>query len=111
MLSNYFKIAFRSLFKSKTYSFINILGLSVGISVSLIIFLYVLHEYSYDKFHTNANNIYRLLCKINYGRQEIQTTAMSVPFGPILKDNNPDVQNYVRVRDAQRALIQSDENH
>jgi putative ABC transport system permease protein len=111
MLTNYIKIALRSLIKNRVYSLINILGLSVGISISLIIFLYVSHEYSYDKFHANTNNVYRLLCKINYGGQEIQTTAMSVPFGPILKDNNPDVENYVRVRDAQRALIQSDENH
>lgn len=111
MLKSYLKIAFRSLIKNRTYSLVNILGLSVGISVSLIIFLYVSHEYSYDRFHTNANNVYRLLCKINYGGQEIQTTAMSVPFGPILKDNNPDVENYVRVLNAERALIQSDENH
>ena len=111
MLRNYLKIAFRSLIKNRTYSLINILGLSVGISVSLIIFLYVSHEYSYDRFHANANNVYRLLCKINYGGQEIQTTAMSVPFGPILKDNNPDVENYVRVLNAERVLIQSDENH
>lgn len=111
MLKSYFKIALRSLVKNRVYSLINILGLSVGISVSLIIFLYVSHEYSYDRFHTNANHVYRLLCKINYGGQEIQTTAMSVPFGPILKDNNPDIVNYVRVRNAERALIQSDENH
>lgn len=110
MLRNYFKIAIRSLLKNTTYSFINIAGLSVGI-VSLIIFLYVAHEYSYDKFHTKADNIYRVLCKINYGGQEIQTTAMSVPFGPILKENSADVKNYVRVRNSERVLIQSDENH
>jgi putative ABC transport system permease protein len=111
MLKNYFKIAVRSMIKNTTYSFINVVGLSVGIAVSLIIFLYVAHEYSYDKFHTKADNIYRVLCKINYGGQEIQTTAMSVPFGPILKENNASVQNYVRVRNAERVLIQSDENH
>jgi putative ABC transport system permease protein len=111
MLRNYFKIAIRSLIKNKTYSFINIVGLSVGIAVSLIIFLYVVHEFSYDKFHTKADKIYRLKCKINYGGQEINTTAMSSQFGPILKDNNPDVENYVRVRSPGRVLIQSDENH
>lgn len=111
MIRNYLTIAIRSLIKNKTYSFINILGLSVGIAVSLIIFLYVVHEYSYDRFHAKANNIYRVLCKIHYGGQEIQTTAMSVPFGPILKENSAEVQNYVRVRNAERVLIQSDENH
>lgn len=111
MLRNYFKIAVRSLVKHTTYSFINIAGLSVGIAVSLIIFMYVAHEYSYDKFHAKADNIYRVLCKINYGGQEIQTTAMSVQFGPILKENNASIQNYVRVCNAERVLIQSDENH
>ncbi len=111
MLHNYFKIAIRSMIKNTTYSFINVVGLSVGIAVSLIIFLYVAHEYSYYKFHTKADNIYRVLCKINYGGQSIQTTAMSVPFGPILKENNASVQNYVRIRNAERVLIQSDENH
>jgi putative ABC transport system permease protein len=111
MLKNYFKIAFRSLIKNKTYSFINIVGLSVGIAVSLIIFLYVVHEYSYDKFHAKGDNIYRILCKINYGGQEIQTTAMSSQFGPILKENNADVENYVRVHGVGRRLIKSDDNH
>jgi putative ABC transport system permease protein len=111
MLKNYFKIAFRSLIKNKTHSFINIVGLSIGIAVSMIIFLYVVHEFSYDKFHTKADQIYRIICKINYGGQEIQTTAMSAQFGPVLKENNADVENYVRVRDARRSLIQSDENH
>lgn len=111
MLRNYLKIAFRSLIKNKTYSFINIIGLSVGIAVSLIIFLYVVHEYSYDKFHTKGDKIYRILCKINYGGQEIQTTAMSAQFGPILKENNADVENYVRVYGVGRSLMKSDENH
>ena len=75
MLKSYLKIALRSLIKNKTYSFINIIGLSVGVAVSLIIFLYVVHEYSYDKFHAKGDNIYRILCKINYGGQEIQTTV------------------------------------
>jgi putative ABC transport system permease protein len=79
--------------------------------VSLIIFLYVVHEFSYDKFHAKANNIYRLTCKINYGGQEINTTSMSSQFGPILKDNNPDVENYVRVRNPGPVLIQSDAKH
>lgn len=111
MLRNYFKIALRSLIKNETYSFINIVGLSVGMAVSLIIFLYVVHEFSYDKFHAKADNIYRLTCKINYGEQEIYTTSMSSQFGPILKENNLNVENYVRVRNPGRVLIQSNEGH
>jgi putative ABC transport system permease protein len=111
MIKSYVKIAFRSLIKNKTHSFINIVGLSIGIAVSMIIFLYVVHEFSYDKFHTKADNIYRIICKINYGGQEIQTTSLSAQFGPMLKENNADVQNYVRVNSVGRSLMKSDEYH
>ncbi|MGA9405524.1 MAG: ABC transporter permease, partial [Bacteroidota bacterium] len=60
MLKNYFKIAFRNILRFKLYSFINILGLSVGIASFVLIFSYVYNELSYDTFHKNAKNIYRI---------------------------------------------------
>ncbi len=111
MLKNYFNIAIRSLLKNKVYSFINIMGLSLGISVSMLILLYVVHEFSYDKFHTQSERIYRMVGKVNYGGQFIQMTSMSSRFGPLLKERNEDVKNYVRLREPGRVLIKSDENH
>lgn len=61
MLKNYIKIAFRNLFKYKTYSVINILGLSVGLTCCILIYLYSVNEFSYDRFHKDNDNIYRLI--------------------------------------------------
>jgi putative ABC transport system permease protein len=60
MFKNYFKIALRNLFKNRLYSVINILGLSVGLGCVLLITVYVMHELSYDKFHENSNELYRV---------------------------------------------------
>ncbi|MBM3294425.1 MAG: ABC transporter permease [Candidatus Aminicenantes bacterium] len=60
MLKNYLKIAWRNLLKNKAYSFINILGLAIGIAASVLIFLYVRDESSYDHYHAQADRIYRI---------------------------------------------------
>ncbi|NVK86026.1 MAG: ABC transporter permease, partial [Cytophagia bacterium] len=59
MLKNYFKVAFRNLLKHKGFSFINILGLSVGLTCCLLIGLYINEEMSYDRFHENVDETYR----------------------------------------------------
>jgi putative ABC transport system permease protein len=61
MLKNYFKIGFRNLFRNKIFSCINIFGLAVGMACSLLIFLFVKDELSYDKFNKDAGNIYRVV--------------------------------------------------
>ncbi len=108
MLHNYLKIAVRSVFKNRTYSLINILGLSLGIAVSLLILLFVAHEFSFDKFHKNSDRIYRMFSKVNYGGQTIQMIAMSSQFGPMTMQNDEGVENYVRVRNPGRILIKSE---
>src|SRR5258706_12774124 len=60
MFTNYFKTAFRNLMRSRIYSFINIAGLSMGLSCAMLIVLYVQDEVSYDRFHKNVNQIYRI---------------------------------------------------
>lgn len=61
MLKNYFLVAIRSFWRNKTFSLINILGLSIGVSVSLIIFLLVHYDFSFDKFEKDSALIYRLV--------------------------------------------------
>jgi putative ABC transport system permease protein len=60
MLINYLKIAFRALLKFKGYASINLVGLSLGLSASILIMLYVLDEISYDQFHTKGDRVYRV---------------------------------------------------
>ena len=63
MFKNYFKTAFRNLARNKVYSFINIAGLSLGLACAMLIMLYVKDEVSFDRFHKNVNNIYRIVSK------------------------------------------------
>ena len=60
MFRNYLKIAWRSLMKNKTFSFINIFGLSVGLTCCMLITIYLYHEVSYDKYHKNIDQLYQL---------------------------------------------------
>ena len=61
MIKNYFKTAWRNLMKSKVFSFINILGLTIGITVCMMIFLFIMNEFSFDNFHKNGDHIYRVM--------------------------------------------------
>ena len=71
MLRNYLILTFRNLRKRATISIINILGLSLGVSVSILLLFYVFQEYSFDSFHTNKNSIYRAWSHEDYGNDEI----------------------------------------
>jgi len=61
MFKNYFKIAIRNMMRNKTFSFINILGLGLGIACSLFIYLWMQDERSYDNFHANSNRLYQVI--------------------------------------------------
>ena len=82
MFSNYLKIALRSALRKKGYSFINILGLVLGLSSFILIMLYTQHHLNFDKFHTNAPNIHRA----NMGEYAITPNALA----PVVKNNFPD---------------------
>lgn len=93
MLKNYFKIAFRNLFKHKVYSFINIFGLAVGIACCLLIGLYVQNEWSYDTFHSNSDRIYRAWTEetVENGRVLLNTST-PIPLRPALDEYIPEVE-------------------
>ena len=61
MFRNYIKTAWRNLKKSKVFSSINILGLTIGITVCMMIFLFIINEFSFDKFHKDGERIYRVM--------------------------------------------------
>ncbi len=71
MFINYLRIALRNLYRNKLYSVINIGCLAIGITVSLTIMLYVIHERSYDRFHANANRIFSVLKPSKWGIQAL----------------------------------------
>ncbi|MEO8820848.1 MAG: ABC transporter permease, partial [Ginsengibacter sp.] len=97
MFKNYFKIAFRSLWKNKVFSAINIIGLATGLAVCLLIVLYVRDELSHDKYNVNADRIYRLDADIYFNNTEANMAQSPDPLGPALVRDYPDIQQMVRL--------------
>ena len=73
MIKNYFKIAFRNITRHKAYSLINISGLAIGMACSILILLWVQHELSYDRFHKNADHIFRITCNASDFKAAVNT--------------------------------------
>ncbi len=95
MLKNYLKIALRNILKHKATSFINIVGLSVGMACCILILLFVQFELSYDKFQKNGNNIFKVLDQSNYNGISYDN-GTPVPLGPTIKRIFPECVNAVR---------------
>lgn len=97
MLKNYFKLAIRNILKYKFFSFINIAGMSVGIAAALLILLYVSHESSYDRFHLNADRIFRVGLHGRIGDQDVMTATTCPPMAEILVNEVPGVEQATRI--------------
>ena len=98
MFRNYLKIALRNLRRNKLYSFINIAGLAVGLSVCILILLYVQFEWSFDTFNTKSDRIYRAWTNIKTSDGQSHRGAMTpLPLGQALKDNIPGVEATTRL--------------
>lgn len=97
MWRNYLKIAWRNLWKHKTYSLLNIIGLAIGLCCFLLIALYVVNELSYDRFNEKAERIYRINSDIRIGGNEMKLPATSDMMGQLLQKDYPEVENFTRV--------------
>lgn len=98
MFRNYLLVAFRNLKKQKSFSLINIFGLTLGISCCLLIFLFIMNEFSFDKFHSKADRLYRVMRIANMNGQNERIPYLSAPYGPALKSDFPsDIEETVRV--------------
>ena len=99
MLKNHLVIAFRHLFGNKGYFFINTLGLSTGIACSLLVFLFVRQEWTFDTFHEKADRIFRVnVSGQGFDGTPFRTAITQVPLGPALKSQFPGVVETVRIR-------------
>ncbi|HEY2727011.1 MAG TPA: ABC transporter permease, partial [Parafilimonas sp.] len=100
MFKNYFKIAWRNLARNKVYSSINIAGLSLGLACAMLIMLYVKDEVSFDRFHKNVNNIYRIASKTS--QRKMGWTG--VLQGPRFTQNVPGIKSFIRVQGGQEDI-------
>ena len=110
MFSNFFKIAIRNLLKQKIYSFINITGLATGIAVCLLIVLFVQDELSYDKFHKDAENIYRVVLDAKIGDNEFIGATTPAPMAKALINDFPEVEAVTRIRNYGFPVLRYGEN-
>src|SRR5580765_415914 len=101
MITHYFKIAIRNLSKQKGLAFINIFGLAVGLACFILFMLYAVNEFSFDRFHKKAPNIFHVYLKVEASGEE-QASAISyqaMPLGPAMKRDLPDVVHAIRIRE------------
>ena len=105
MFKNYFKIAFRNLWRHKAFSFINIMGLAVGMTACFLIFLYVSFELSYDSFNTKADRIYRVVSDIKTPTEVINASGPSWAVPPFAKNEFPEIESFVRIAGGDNVLV------
>ncbi len=110
MFKSYLHIALRNLKKHKGYTFINILGLAIGMACCILITSYVLYELSYDQYHKNANRIYRLKCDAQIGGNHLHLPKSSPPMAEYMVENFPEVSNAVRIRELGNVPVKYREN-
>jgi len=97
MIKNYLTIAWRNLQKNEIYSFINIIGLAIGLASFLLITLFIMDELSYDRYNTNADRIYRINSDIKLGSGELHMPVTSDMMGQILIKDNPSIEQFTRI--------------
>jgi len=103
MLLNYLKIAFRNLRKYRFISFINLFGLTVGLTCCLLITTYIINELSYDKYHSKADRVYRvsrIFSSAETGIVNLHLGSVAPPFGPLLQNDFKEIEAVTRLLDA-----------
>ena len=97
MLRNYLTVAIRNLRNTKLYSFINITGLAAGMACSILILLYVQDELSFDRYHTNADRIYRIVHEMDFGNGQTRRSVITPrPMAAALAEEFPEIEHTVR---------------
>ena len=111
MIKNYFKVALRSIFRNKLTAFINIAGLALAMACSLLIVLFIRDEWSYDRYHSKSDRIYRVTRNFLSpdGSVNLHLGHVAPPFGPLLKNDFPDFEEVVRTLQ-NRVLVSYQEN-
>lgn len=99
MWKNYLTIAWRTMWRQRAYTAINIAGLAVGLAFCSLTFLFLRHEWSYDRFHDNAERIYRVYFQVGDEQGEVRRTAdiVEVALGPAVAEGVPEAERVVRL--------------
>src|ERR1700749_1551748 len=96
MIKNFLKIAFRSLWRNKSFSIVNISGLAIGMASAMLILLWVQNELGYDRFHKNTNNIYLAYRRLKINGEMYASGQTPQVLAPALRQSYPEVADAVR---------------
>lgn len=110
MFKNYIKIAFRNIKRHLGYSFINIFGLAVGMTVCLLMLMYVVNEISYDDFHEKGDRIYRLACDWGTEGSKMKFAGSMPAFAPAMNSEIPEIEVAARLKHNNEMIILGAQN-
>ncbi len=105
MLKNYFKVAFRNLNRNRVYAFINILGLALGLTVTILVFMFVKDETSYDKHWSDSDRIYRTGIKADMMGQKMDAPVSPSPMAQALRTEFQDVEAATRLNTVRQEIL------
>src|SRR5687768_1449762 len=109
MFKNYFKIAWRNIRRQKGYSFINVIGLAIGVAACLLILQYVSFELSYENFHVNKDRIYRVKQdRYDDGKLSTEWASGAYAVGNSFKEEIPEIEDYVKLLRNDAVIAQVD---
>lgn len=111
MFKNFIKIAFRNLLKHKSYSLINISGLTIGMTCCILILLFVQNELTYDKHHENAERIYRVAVEADFGGNHFDMVVAAAPLAETVVKDYPEVEAATRFRTRGDHLVRKEGVH
>lgn len=109
MLQHYLKVALRNMFKHKGYSMINLAGLTIGLAICFILFLWINDEHSYDRFHDRAEQIYRSSWEARFGDNEWKTPFVPVPLAETMVREFPEVEHATQMYPGNMSLQLGDD--
>ncbi len=98
MIRHFIQIYFRTLRRQWQYSLINLIGLAIGLAASILILLYVFNELSYDRFHKNADQLWRIILEYKQQDNAFSTPTIPAAVGPSLHENFPEIKGFCRTR-------------
>jgi putative ABC transport system permease protein len=110
MFKNYLKIAIRNLSRQKVFSTINIIGLAIGLACGILLSLWIFDEISFDKFHKNRENIYRVLENQSYSSQNMQVAVTPAPMAEAIKNDYPEIVHVTRFNSGFSQTIEVGDN-
>jgi putative ABC transport system permease protein len=105
MFKNYLKTCWRNIKRQKGYSIINIAGLALGMACAILIVFFIQHELSFDRFHENADRIFRVVTDVTLKQNQANVPAAQTAFGPTLAKDYPEVETAVRVQSRPKTLV------